>query len=295
MTREEALANLTADTAHDRLKAARFLARYSKASDIQLLRNALLAETVSYVRTSLNLAIDKVERERSKEAGRDSVEEFHISPDLRAHIKNEVTKEVTGLILHEVASPVGLVAASAAREIPDYESSKTKIHLDNLRNVFDGIEQLKGASAVPKPIEFDLAELLSEVINLEVGERQLDISLHGRKPFLITNDRALVKLAVSNGVRNAVDSVESIDSIDSYPIIVTWGETDVDYWVAVLDRGTGIAGPVESAFGVGKTTKQGHSGFGLAIARQAAETLGGTCTLQPAAEGGAHFEIRWER
>ena len=71
--------------------------------------------------------------------------------------------------------------------------------------------------------------------------------------------------------------------------------TDVDYWVAVIDRGVGIIGPVESAFGIGKTAKRGHRGFGLPIARQAIETLGGSCTLQPIAEGGAHFEIRWEK
>ena len=76
---------------------------------------------------------------------------------------------------------------------------------------------------------------------------------------------------------------------------MTWGMTDIDYWVAVLDRGPGIVGPAESTFGIGETTKKGHSGFGLAIAKQAIETLGGACTLQPAAEGGARFEIRWER
>ncbi len=294
MTRDEALAKLSADSAHDRLKAARVLARCSEPADIQILRKALLGETVSYVRTSLNLAVKRATSVRPQAAS-SPVEEFQIPPDVRTQIKNEVTQEITGQILHEIASPVGLLASSAAREIPKFESSKTKVYVENLQRVFEAIEQLKGASAVPKPGEFDLAELLSDIVATEVGERPLDVSLLGGRPFLITNDLSLVRLAVSNGVRNAIDAVLALGFGEPHPIIVTWGETDVDYWVAVLDRGNGIVGPVESAFGIGKTTKRGHSGFGLAIARQAIETLGGSCTLQPAAEGGAHFEIRWER
>ena len=44
---------------------------------------------------------------------------------------------------------------------------------------------------------------------------------------------------------------------EPHQIVVTWGETDIDYWTAVLDRGPGVVGPVESAFGIGKTTKRG--------------------------------------
>ena len=63
----------------------------------------------------------------------------------------------------------------------------------------------------------------------------------------------------------------------------------------MLDKGPGIVGPTESAFDIGKSTKQGHCGFGLAIARQAIETLGGTVSLQPVVGGGALYEARWER
>lgn len=294
MTREEALQQLSSDSSHERLKAARFLAHNSDLADVQLLRKALQGETVSYVRTSLNLALKRVSNSASQ-AATDPVEELEVPPDLRTQIKNEVTEEITGQILHEIASPVGLLAASAAREIPDFEGSKTKVYIENLQRVFEAIEQLKGAAAVPKPQEFDLAGLIADIVTAVVGDQAVDISLHGTKPFLITSDPALLSFALSNGIRNAVDAVAGLGSNEPHQIIITWGETDVDYWVAVLDRGVGIVGPVESAFGIGKTTKRGHSGFGLAIARQAIETLGGLCTLQPAAEGGAHFEIRWEK
>lgn len=294
MTREEALLGLSSDSAHARLKAARFLARNSDPSDLQLLRGALQSESVSYVKAALELAIKRASDSAFSRVG-ETVQEAEILPDVRAQIRNEVTEEIAGQILHEIASPVGLIASAAAREVPDYEHSRTRRHVENLKRVFEAIEQLKSAAAVPWPEEFDLAELLAEIVSEEAGEHPLEISLHGAKPMLIMSDRALLRLAVSNGIRNAIEAVLDPPRNEPHPIVVTWGETDVDYWITVLDRGPGVLGPTESAFGIGKTTKKGHSGFGLAIARQAIETLGGVCILQPAAEGGARFEIRWER
>ncbi len=294
MMREEALELLTSDSAHERLKAARFLARNSDASDVQRLRKALQVEPVSYVRTSLNLAIKRVETLASK-ATAVTAEELEIPPDLRAQIEKKITEDITGQILHEISSPVGLLAQAASREIPDFESSETKVYIENLQRVFEAIEQLKGASAVSMPQEFDLASLISGIVATVVGDQSVDISLHGTKPFIITSDQALLGFALSNGIRNAVEAVTALDYNEPHPITINWGETDIDYWVAVIDRGAGIVGPVGAAFGIGKTTKPGHSGFGLAVARQAIETLGGSCTLQPAAEAGAHFEIRWEK
>ena len=292
MTRLEALKKLTSDSAHERLKAARFLAQNGDSSDLHLLRNARKLETVSYVRTALAVALKRAANAASHPES-DAVEELDIPYDVRIQIKRRAMEEVTGQLLHEISSPVGLIAASAAREIKNFDSSKTKQHVENLHRVFEAIEQLKGASSNPRPEEFDLAALLAEIVSVEVGNQPLDISLYGTKPFLITSDRALVQLAVSNGIRNAIVAVVDCTQDEPHPIIVTWGKTDVDYWVAILDRGSGLVGPVESTFDIGKTTKRGHSGFGLAIARQAIETLGGSCTLQPAAEGGAHFEVRW--
>ena len=167
--------------------------------------------------------------------------------------------------------------------------------MDTLKRIFAAIEQLKIATAVPKPTDFDLAELITEIAAESCASRSQEISLIGAKPMLVTSDPALLRIALANGVRNAVEAVSGADSHDPHPIAITWGKTNIDYWVTILDRGAGIVGPGESAFGIGKTTKKGHSGFGLAIASQAIETLNGVCTLQPANEGGTRFELRWAR
>ena len=286
---------LSARSAHDRLKAARFLARNTDEADLQVLRDALRRETVSYVRASLELAVKRASHAAAIAKGSAVLDEIEVPPDVRRHIRNEATAEVAGRLLHEVASPVGLIASAAAREVPDFENSSTKRHVDTLKRVFDAIAQLRSAVAVPRPEEFDLAELITELVAEIIEGHSVEASLHGSRPMLVRSDPGVLRLALSNGIRNAVEAATSTVEDERLPIVVTWGVTDVDYWVAVLDGGPGLVGPAESAFGVGKTTKKGHTGFGLTIARQAIETLGGACTLQPATDGGARFEVRWER
>ena len=162
MNREEAFRQLSSDSARERIKAARFLARNSRPADLQQLQRALREETVSYVRTGLNLAIRYAASARPSVRG-DPVTEFEVPPDVRSQIKAEAIQQVTGQILHEIASPVGLVEAAAKREIPDFATSKTKALLEGLRRIFDAIEQLRNATAVPKVVEFDLTELITNV------------------------------------------------------------------------------------------------------------------------------------
>lgn len=250
--------------------------RNAQPNDIVLLRHARQTESVSYVKTSLDLAIGRLLHLPSAIAP-DPADEFAVPVDFKRQIRGQAVDWVAGLILHEIAPPIGLVKRSASREIADYENSRTKRHLDTIERIFEAIEQLKGAAAVPKPEQFDLSTLLEDIITVEItGDRIARVSLVGPKPMMITSDPTLIRLVVSNGVRNALDAVAGTLANDAHPIVVTWGLTDVDYWVSVLDRGPGLIGPPEAAFEIGKSTKQGHSGFGLAIARQAIETLGGT-------------------
>lgn len=295
MTREEAIRLVTSGSTHERLRAARFLARNAQSSDISALRRARQTETVSYVKASLDSAIARLSNLPPALAP-DPDDEFDVPDELRRQIRAQAVEWIAGLVLHEIASPIGLIKRTASREISDYESSRTKRHLDSIERIFEAIEQLKGAAAVPRPERFDLSELLSDIISAETrASGAPEPSLVGLRPLMVTSDPALVRLAICNGVRNALEAVSAANLDEPHPIVITWGQTDVDYWVAVLDRGVGLVGPPEAAFEIGKSTKQGHSGFGLAIARQAIETLGGTVVLQPAAQGGARYEARWER
>ena len=76
--------------------------------------------------------------------------------------------------------------------------------------------------------------------------------------------------------------------------MVSWGTTDVDNWVSIVDVGIGFKGNVQRAFDIGTTTKAGHHGMGLAIANQAIVSMGGGIILVPN-ERGVRFEMRWPK
>jgi signal transduction histidine kinase len=221
--------------------------------------------------------------------------ETDLPDDLLRRVKSQAVEWVTALLLHEVASPFGLVANAASREVPDYDKSSTKRHVERVQRIFDGIEQLRKATATPRPEKFDLADLISQLIREDTAGKGIEATPHGPMPFMVRSDPRLLRFAISNGLRNAIEATLGSKSPRPYPVVVTWGETEVDYWVAIIDQGPGLTGPVDAAFEPGKSTKSGHTGFGLAIARQAMETLDGLVSLSPAGGGGARYELRWGR
>jgi signal transduction histidine kinase len=293
LTRDEALKMLNSSSAHERLKGARFLARNSDASDASTLREARKVETVSYVRDSLDRALSR-SIERTPGVVPHEIDDLEVPEEARKRIRSKAIEWITGFVLHEVASLTGLIARAASQEIPNYDSSRTQRHVQTLQRIFPAIEQLKGATAAPRREEFDLAELLLEIQIAESAESGVVISPQGPRPLLITSDPALLRLAVRNGIRNAIEAIVASPTNDPHPVVLTWGETDTDYWVVIIDRGPGLVGPTELVFELGKSHKVGHIGFGLAIARQAIETLGGTVILEPAAGGGTRYELRWD-
>ena len=294
MNREDAIRLLTAGSSHERLKAARTLAKNPGAGDLEALRGARQSETVSYVKTSLDIAIRRLSSLPTVEVN-DPPGEIEIPEEVRRQISSKAVEWIAGLLLHEIASPIGMAIFSAKKEIPNYAASETRRHFETVRKIFDAINQLKGATATPKPEEFDLSELVREIVSSEDTSKNADlVSLVGPSPFMVETDPALLRLSIANGLRNAIEAVALGAMASDHAIVINWGRTDVDCWLSILDRGVGIPGPVEPAFEIGKSNKEGHSGFGLAIARQAIETLGGSVTLQSTAEEGTRYAVRWE-
>lgn len=296
MTRDEALEGLSAVSAHSRGQSARALADLGTAADLGQIRKALKGETVAYVHYTLQ---DTIKRLTNNTAPPFAVEDepAAVSEEVRQQIYGQAVEWVTGFLLHEIASPIGLARFSGKLELGDrWEGSATKRHLETVYRIFDAIEMLKSAAGVPRPQEFDLAAMIDELGETEVPHALPWISTIGQKPYLIKGDPALIRMVIGNGLRNAVEAVEAVGmEPQPHSVTVNWGETDVDYWVSVLDRGIGIVGPSETAFDIGNSTKKNHSGFGLAIARQAVQTMIGVLSLEPAHDGGAVYLARWQK
>lgn len=293
MTRAEAIGALDALSSHERLRGARALFSLAEEDDLQRLRKARRTESVVAVQKALDRAITRLEESSP------TIEALTPEPDIpdevKRHFETKAVEWIAGLLLHELAGPLGLVEWAASRDVPNYDTSDTKRHLDRLKRVFDAIEQLKGATSLPRQQEFELADLIKDIVGGDPRAESIDVSLHGPIPLIVKSDPDLLRLALTNGIRNALDAVFEIGELGAHSVVVAWGETNNEYWVSVIDSGPGLQGSPELAFEIGKSTKNKHTGFGLAIARHAMASLGGTVTLQSSATKGASYEARWPK
>jgi signal transduction histidine kinase len=290
--RTTSLANLSSPDRLVRLDAARSLARQGTRKDRAVIVQALNREGDPTVRRALGSAIQVLGDLRTPMV----VAELPLGrqiDDLRA----QVTQEVSDQLLHEVRHIVGGARLAAVLEVPNYGSSGTKRELDRLSDLLDVLAQLNRAATAPTTLdEFDLAELLATLARDALGpECDLDKLTAGPHPMLVTAPQGALKMIITNGLRNAVESVGSRDRPPCDGIVLNWGTTDSEYWVAILDDGIGLPDTDSRLFDAGYSTKAGadHFGLGLTIARRAARSLGGEISLRSREASGAIFEIRW--
>ena len=81
-------------------------------------------------------------------------------------------------------------------------------------------------------------------------------------------------------------------------IVVNWGDTDRDYWLAVLDEGIGLPESADKILTPGVSTKDGegtHFGIGLTIVQRAMHTLNGTVDPRRRDPRGSVVELRWPK
>ncbi len=114
---------------------------------------------------------------------------------------------------------------------------------------------------------------------------------------LVVEGQGGTALGDPNDLDQMLDNL--IDNALSYapgPVTIESGANDGQIYVAVEDRGPGIAPDeadrVTERFYRGKGAPPGGSGLGLAIVRELAEKVGGSVDVLPGATGGTRVEIR---
>ncbi len=291
MDREEALLALSNGNSHVRFGALRALERVALPSDIAFLLRLQTTETDLYVKKRIERIVSGLHRSLPIAP---LVEDDLVPVDVKKQIRADAIEWVAGLLLHEIGSKIGLLASEVSQDIPNYEESNSKRRVEQLQDTFDGIEELKKATSSPQPVEMDLASFIEDQVEIERVGRKVAASYVGSKPLVIFCDRGLLALALCNGIKNAIEAAISVRSdTREATIVVSWGQTDIDNWITIIDNGPGLPSNSSRSFVLGETTKSGHLGFGLGIARQAIETLHGTVELRNSGADGAAYELRW--
>ena len=277
---------------HERLKAVRILASTAQPNDLHALQAMLAIETVAYVRRALESIIARLNREIEDDRASQAQA---VPPSIMRQVHAKAVEEVSRTILHEIETIVGAVSLSAAREIPDFENSATNTQLTRLVKQLEAITQLKLAASSPRFEQFDLGSWIKEIVAQETAGCDIQISLVGAEHVVVYGDTKLLRLALCNGLRNAIEATQITKSLGAADVgvIVSWQATDVECWIAIKDDGPGLAGTSASFSTSNASSKPGHAGMGLMIAKQAIDSLDGIISLSDAAQGGAIFQMEW--
>ncbi|MBB3973374.1 ATP-binding protein [Hansschlegelia beijingensis] len=295
MTRDEATTALSSDATEVRLRGARFFSRVAEADDLPRIKAALKRETVPWIKRALLSAVARAE----KVPGPQRIVEAPASDELDGldaqKIFAKAAEEVAESLIHELAPVVGLLRVVLPRELNGaYDTSKSRLYLDQLHGLMTAIRDLKRANAVPTYKDFLLGELIASIIEAAPNPEGVAIQTAGPARLVVSADKEQLRLAISNGLRNALEAVRLYSIATPPRIVITWGSTQSDNYVVIKDTGPGFKGDPSAALKLGATSKSGHVGYGLALAQQAMLSMQGDIALKND-EDGAHFEIRWFR
>ncbi|NVJ53782.1 MAG: HAMP domain-containing histidine kinase [Campylobacteraceae bacterium] len=291
---ETALKDLQSHLIRDRINAVKFFIKHKDPEMKKMLIMCKRTEKVEHIKKLLTRAINNLEEmEVIKEIDEKSF--FSSSEDeekINRYIKAKAIDEFSGVILHELARNIGLLKINAQREVNSYETSKTKNSIETFERIFYALESLRKSSAPPEISEINLYQLIIDIVSQET-DSSIKVTYEGSQPFIIKTDKNLLYLAISNGIRNAKESLLELEADNPKFLTLKWGKTDVDTWICIEDEGIGLSDDPENMFRIGATSKTKHTGFGLGIIKQAMESLGGDATLKNN-EVGAQLMLKWE-
>lgn len=289
MDRHEAIYDIQSSSITVRLKAARYFSKNATPDDFTLLMNILDSEQVAQIQFVLREALYRIVGDKPNSVCiTDNVKDtFDVS-------ENIAIEFVTHSLLHELSPLVGRLDVFAAQEISNFEHSRTNQIIGRIKLELIAFKKLNTAIHFPVVTEFNLDRVIEDVVSsIEVPDN-VEVMLAGQAPHIISSDTSLVELVMSNAVRNAVEASVASRG-DEKNIVITWGETDIDYWIVVLDKGIGLKPDFFKRFALGSSTKVGHLGYGLRLAVKAARSLNGNITLSERTGGGTKFEFRWSK
>ncbi|MCX6302242.1 MAG: HAMP domain-containing sensor histidine kinase [Bacteroidia bacterium] len=218
------------------------------------------------------------------------------------------------ILSHEImnsVTPVINLATASRNSLEKIKSSASfdKETIDNLNDVIvnneiveerikglsDFVIRYKNASAIPVPETgfIDVAELISQVINLQKNEIErlhIEILVNiDHKRMTIDGDKNLIEQVLINLLKN---SVEALEKSEKKRVEINCYKKDQKTIIVISDNGEGISKEnMERVFLPFFTTREKGSGIGLSLSRQIIRMHGGTLDIWSEPGEGTKVEI----
>lgn len=205
-------------------------------------------------------------------------------------IKSEAFSESIGHFLHELNPIIGAIALHTKQEIPNFENSKTFKDLDYLDKMINTFEDWLKVEQAARYKKIFISEALDSEI--EILNKQCNITFVNNisKSLEIVTDEALIRIIVSNVLRNSIQATKLANQLTS-PIMINGGVTDRELWLSIIDQGCGLKDPQEVMITSRFSTKPGNKGFGLTILNKAVSALNGSWELKNGVVRGSEFHL----
>jgi signal transduction histidine kinase len=289
MTPEQFTALVSSKRSADRRLAGREIAANPTLVDRSVIEAAFYGETVPQIRQQFASALEALSAQ-APVAAEPPAEQAKAIYD-EAYVKS--LRHVTERVLHQLNPLIGDIEQKAAAEIVDFEASETKIRISQIKLQVEAIAKLYNAAKAAVIEDFDLATVIRDCLPHDLEHNKCLVSFAGPAPLLVQGDPSLITIAVTNGLRNAIEACLPVATADHKPaIVINWDMTDRDYWISILDEGIGFHGSIPGAFEIGTSTK-GHSGHGLPALGAAMVSLSGTAELIPQKDKGCVLTLTW--
>jgi signal transduction histidine kinase len=289
MTPEQFSALVSSKRSADRRLAGREIAANPTLVDRSVIEAAFHGETVPQIRQQFASALEALSALASIVAEPAAEQAKSIYDE--AYVKS--LRHVTERVLHQLNPLIGDIEQRASAEIVDFEASETKTRIGQIKLQVEAIEKLYNAAKPAVIEELDLATVIRDCLPHDLDHNKCLLSFAGPAPLMIQSDPSLITIAVTNGLRNAIEACLPVATPEHKPaIVINWDATDRDYWISILDEGIGYHGSIPGAFEIGTSTK-GHRGHGLPGLRAAMVSLSGTAELIPQKEKGCALTLTW--
>jgi signal transduction histidine kinase len=285
---ETALRQLRVGRSSERLEAARLLSLHATQAELEDLERARARELDHYVSQAIGAAIARAKLRPRRQPELATESDYTLEEQLWDDaLQARALRATTTSLVHELRRPLGLAILAASHR--DLEGVNN--YLKRMDLLLDAMERMVQVASGGTSTEFDLAALAQEIAQEHSVRLQFPVQVSLTGDMVVTGDREAVALIIRNGIANACESALKAED-GTPPVVVDLGRTDRDAWIAILDRGDGIA-PGLDPFAFAATRKEGHLGVGLTLARQAARSIGGELSLTGRRDGGAILRLAW--